>query len=116
MNNERKERIIAAGIVKREDWDRLTPEHLEMANMILSLSDLQDANPEAAIFESDDEGSEEDQTEAYLNGVQDLHDRIELDAVDRVEPGKTFMPEEGVPIAIPQGLVPLFNKILREEQ
>lgn len=114
MDNERKERIIEAGIVDREDWDRLTPEHLEMASMILALSDLQKTHPEAAIFESDDQGTEEDQAAAYLNGVRDLHDRIELDAVDRVEPDKTFMPEEGVPIAIPQSLVPLFNKILRE--
>ena len=112
MDEDRKERIIRAGIVERADWERLAPEHIALADSILTIMDIQEANPGLDLFSDDSFQTTEEQAEEFLENARQFNDSVELEEVDRVQPDKTF--DEGIPIAIPLSLVPFFNKILRD--
>lgn len=113
MDEFRKERIISAGIVEAKDWGGLAPEHIALADAILTMLDLQKTDPESEMFSCDSFKSQEQHSEELEKIITELNDRSELEDVDRVEPNKTF--KEGMPIAIPISLVPFFNNLLRDE-
>lgn len=112
MDETRKERIIGIGIVAREDWDRLAPEHVALADFILAMLDLQKTHPDLEMFSDESFKSEDEQAEELLEFLQRFNDIVELEEIDRVRPDKTF--EAGMPIAIPTSLAPMFKKILQE--
>jgi hypothetical protein len=112
MDEIRRERIIKAGIVDREDWERLAPEHIALADAILIMLDFQKANPGLEIFSDESFRPQEEQAEELLEKIRDFNDEVELEDFDKVQPNKTF--DAGIPIGIPTSLVPIFNIILGE--
>jgi hypothetical protein len=103
MNESIKNIIIKKGIIRKEDWDKASLEHIQFAETLLLLSEQ---------IGGDAEFSEEEQV-IFLEETQEINDLSELKNVDKVEPNKSFE-SETIQIGIPIQLVPLIRQIYKE--
>lgn len=101
INDEIKNKIIKKGIVRKEDWDNASKEHLDLALLFYNLSEQ---------FPSTSETVDE---VVFLNETQEINDLCELKSIDKVEPNKSFE-SESIKIGVPIQLVPLIREIYKE--
>jgi hypothetical protein len=102
INDEIKNKIIKRGIIRKEDWDKASQEHLELALLFYNLSEQ---------FKL--EGNEDVDEVVFLSETQEINDICELKNVDKVEPNKTFE-SESIKIGVPIKLIPLIREIYKE--
>lgn len=101
ISDEIKNKIIKKGIIREEDWDKASQEHLELALLFYELNEQ---------FPSTNETVDEI---VFLSETQEINDICELKNVDKVEPNKTFE-SEAVKIGVPIKLIPLIREIYKE--
>lgn len=104
ISEEIKNKIIKKGIVRQEDWDNASKEHLELALLFYNLSEQ--------LQLEGDEGECVDEV-VFLSETQEINDLCELKNVDKVEPNKSFE-SESIKIGVPIKLVPLIREIYKE--
>lgn len=101
ISDEIKNKIIKKGIIKREDWDNASKEHLELALLFYTLSEqLPPTN-------------EEVDEVVFLSETEEINDLCELKNIEKVEPNKSFE-RESIEIGVPIRLVPLIREIYKE--
>ena len=106
MNEKIKKRVLEKGIIRsEEDWNRASPEHLDLAVLFLNLS-------ESSLVDGIEDPTDEEKI-VFLEETQQINDLSELKNVDKVEPGKTFE-SDAVPIGIPVKILPLIRQIYSE--
>jgi len=101
ISEEIKNKIIKKGIIRKEDWDNASQEHLELALLFYNLSE-QFPNTNETVDEV-----------VFLSETQEINDLCELKNIDKVEPNKSFE-SESVKIGVPIQLVPLIREIYKE--
>lgn len=106
MNEEIKNKILKKGIIQsEEDWNRASPEHLDLAELFLNLS-------ESDLVDGLEDPTDEEKI-VFLEETQQINDLSELKDVDKVEPGKTFE-SDAVRIGIPVKILPLIRQVYSE--
>ena len=107
-----KERALAEGIVGKDDWDKIVQHGCtHFVEGILRLLDLHERRPDAL----PPQRSPATERSEWNDTISRKADSLDLEDVDRVQPGKTFMPPPEITVNIPEVLLPFLNRILADK-
>lgn len=102
ISEEIKNKIIKKGIIKKEDWNNASKEHIELALLFYTLSEQLPPTTNEEVDEV-----------VFLSETEEINDLCELRNIDKVEPNKSFE-RESIEIGVPIRLVPLIREIYKE--